>query len=53
MSKVIELASCTLLAGIAAVAAARLRDLSPAQVVLSLPLGIAVFLVNQIFRGES
>ena len=49
MTKVFELATSTLLAGIAAVAAARLRNLSTAQTVLAVPLGVAVFLVNEAF----
>jgi hypothetical protein len=55
MSKVIELASYTILAGVAAIAAARTRNLSPLQTTLSFPLGMAVFLLMQ-FRsngGES
>jgi hypothetical protein len=55
MSKAVELASCTLLAGVASVAAARIRNLSPLQTALSFPLGMAAFLLMQ-FRsngGES
>jgi hypothetical protein len=55
MSKVIELASCTLLAGVAAIAASRIGGLSLAQSALSVPLGMAAFLLMQ-FRsngGES
>jgi hypothetical protein len=55
MSNLIELASCTLLAGVAAIAAARIRNLSSLQTALSVPLGMAAFLLMQ-FRsngGES
>lgn len=47
MSKAVELASATLLAGVASVAAARIRDLSPWQTALSFPLGIAVYLFSK------
>jgi hypothetical protein len=55
MSNLIEFASCALLASTAAIAAARIRNLSPLQTTLSFPLGMAVFLLMQ-FRsngGES
>jgi hypothetical protein len=55
MSKLIELASCTLLAGVAAIAAARIRNLSLLQAALSVPLGMAVFLLMELCSngGES
>jgi hypothetical protein len=55
MSKVIELASCTLLAGVASIAASRIRGLSPLQTALSVPLGMAAFLLMDLLSngGES
>ena len=55
MSKAIEFASRTLLAGVAAIAASRIRGLSPAQTALSVPLGIAAFLLMELRSngGES
>jgi hypothetical protein len=47
MSKAVEFASRALLAGVASVAAARIRDLSPWQTALSFPLGIAVYLFSK------
>jgi hypothetical protein len=51
MSKLIELAGCALLAGVAAIAASRIRNLSPLQTTLSVPLGMAAFLLMQ-FRSN-
>jgi hypothetical protein len=46
--RAIELVSCTLLAGVAAMAAAVTLDLPPLAVALSFPLGAAVFLLMSV-----